>query len=144
MNLLKQILDYGFFEKETIEYEGRKCDTLGLLGSILNQVSGGTETALWGYALRVEVVGEKDGRKVEHVLTHSHPPSDKWGGPRAYAKNVATPLSIGTQLMADGRTKVDSGYRTAYEVYDPIEYFEELKKRSIQVHERVYEYHKVT
>ena len=142
MNMLKQILNYGFFEKETIEYKGRKYDTLGLLGNMLNQVSGGTETVLWGYALRVEVIGERNGREVEHVLTHSHPLSEKWGGTRAYAKNVAIPLSIGAQLMVDGRTKVDSGYHSAYEVYDPVEFFKELKKRSIQVHERVYEYHK--
>lgn len=143
MNMLKQILDYGFFEKETIEYEGRKYGTLALLGNILNQVSGGLETALWGYALRVEVIGERGGRKVEHALTHSHPPSERWGGTRAYAKNVAIPLSIGAQLMVDGRTKVDRGYHSAYEVYDPIEFFKELEKRGIQVHERVHEYHKV-
>jgi saccharopine dehydrogenase-like NADP-dependent oxidoreductase len=143
MNMLKQILDYGFFGKETIEYEGRKCETLDLLGHILHQVSGGTETTLWGYALRVEVIGKRDGRKAEHVLTHSHPPSEKWGGIRAYAKNVAIPLSIGAQSMADGRTEVDSGYHSAYEVYDPIEFFKELRRRGIQVHERVHEYHRV-
>ncbi|KON28996.1 hypothetical protein AC482_07345 [miscellaneous Crenarchaeota group-15 archaeon DG-45] len=141
MDLLKQIIHYGFFEKETIDYNGRKYETLDLLGNMLSQVSGGTETALWGYALRVEVIGRRDGREVEHVLTHSHPPSGRWGGARAYAKNVATPLSIGAQLMVDGRTQVDCGYRTAYEVYDPIEFFTELRKRGIRVHERVYEYH---
>ena len=143
MNMLKQILNYGFFKSETLEYKGRKYYTLDLLGNMLSQVPGGTETALWGYALRVEVIGKRNGKEVEHVLTHSHPPSGKWGGPRAYAKNVATPLSIGTQLMADGRTKVDSGYRTAYEVYNSVEFFEELKKRGIEVHERIHEYHRV-
>lgn len=143
MNILKQILNYGFFEIETIEYEGRKFDTLDLLGNMLNQVVGGTETVLWGYSLRVEVIGKRNGREVEHVLTHSHPLSEKWGGPRAYAKNVAIPLSIGAQLMVDGRAKVESGYRSAYEVYDPVEFFKELKKRGIQVHESVHEYHKV-
>jgi saccharopine dehydrogenase-like NADP-dependent oxidoreductase len=143
MNMLKQILDYGFYEKETTEYKGRKYDTLDLLGNMLSQVPGGTETDLWGYALRVEVVGKRKGREVEHVLTTSHPPSEKWGGTRAYAKNVAIPLSIGAQLIVNGRTKVDSGYRSAYEVYDPTEFFKELKKRGIQVHERVYEYHKL-
>jgi saccharopine dehydrogenase-like NADP-dependent oxidoreductase len=143
MNMLKQILNYGFFEKETIEYKGQKFDTLDFLGNMLNQVAGGTETVLWGYALRVEVIGKRNGREVEHVLTHSHPLSEKWGGPRAYAKNVAIPLSIGAQLMVDGRAKVDSGYRSAYEVYDPVEFFKELKKRGIQVHESVHEYHKV-
>jgi saccharopine dehydrogenase-like NADP-dependent oxidoreductase len=143
MNMLKQILDYGFYEKETIEYKGQKFNTLDLLGSMLSQVPGGIETDLWGYALRVEVLGRRKGRKVEHVLTTSHPPSEKWGGKRAYAKNVGIPLSIGAQLIVNGRIKVDSGYRTAYEVYDPLEFFNELKKRGIIIHERVYEYHEV-
>jgi saccharopine dehydrogenase-like NADP-dependent oxidoreductase len=143
MDMLKQILNYGFFEKETIEYEGRKYNTLSLLGSMLSQVSGGTETPLWGYALRVEITGQRDGRSVKHVLTHSHPPSEKWGGRRAYAKNVALPLSIGAQLLADGKTKVDSGYHSAFEVYDPVEFFGQLKMRGIQIHERVHEYHTV-
>ena len=140
MDMLRQILDYGFFEKETIEYRGREYETMDLLGNMLSQVRGGTETALWGYALRVEVIGRRNGREVEHVLTHSHPPSEEWGGTRAYAKNVAIPLSIGAQLMADGGTEADSGYRTAYEVYDPVEFFKELEKRGIQVHERVSAY----
>jgi len=140
MDMLRQILDYGFFEKETMKYRGREYETMDLLGSMLSQVPGGTETALWGYALRVEVIGRRNGREVEHVLTHSHPPSEEWGGTRAYAKNVAIPLSIGAQLMTDGRAEVESGYRTAYEVYDPVEFFKELEKRCIQVHERVSAY----
>jgi hypothetical protein len=114
-----------------------------LLGRILSQVPGGTETDLWGYALRVEVIGKRNSRKVEHVLTHSHPPFEKWDRTRAYGKNVAIPLSIGAQLMARKRTKIESGYRSAYEVYDPLDFFRELQKRGIQIHERVYEHHKV-
>jgi len=113
------------------------------LGDMLSQLPGGTRTPLWGYALRVEVVGERDGRKVEYVLTTSHPPSDEWGGTRAYAKNVAIPLSIGTQLIVNGKARVNSGYRSAYEVYDAMEFFKELKKRGIAIHERVYEYRKL-
>jgi lysine 6-dehydrogenase len=140
MDMLRQILRYGFFQKQSIDYNGTKHNTMDLLGAMLSQVPGGTETDLWGYALRVEVIGKRSGREVEHVLTHSHPPSQEWGGTRAYAKNVAIPLSIGAQLIANGRTKLKSGYRSAYEVYDPVEFFKELQKRGILVHERVYEY----
>ncbi len=144
MDMLRQILNYGFFEKQEIVYNGTKYNTMDLLGVVLSQVPGGTETDLWGYALRVEVLGKRSDRQVEHVLTHSHPPSQEWGGARAYAKNVAIPLSIGTQLIADERTKFKSGYRSAYEVYDPVEFFGELRKRGIQIHERVHEDHIVS
>jgi lysine 6-dehydrogenase len=140
MDMLRQILRYGFFETESIEYNGTRYNTMDLLGTMLSQVPGGTETDLWGYALRVEVIGKRSGKQVEHVLTHSHPPSHEWGGTRAYAKNVAIPLSIGTQLIANGRTRLRSGYRSAYEVFDPVEFFKELEKRGFQIHERVYEY----
>ncbi len=80
MNMLRQILDYKFFGKETIEYRGRKYETMDLLCGMLNQIPGGMETDLWGYALWVEVIGKRSGREVKHVLTHSHPPSEEWGG----------------------------------------------------------------
>ncbi len=62
---------------------------------------------------------------------------------RAYAKNVAIPLSIGTQFIIKGKAKVDRGCCSAYEVFDPVEFFKELEKRGIQVHERVHEYQKL-
>jgi len=143
MEVLKQLVDFGIFEQKTINHKGQNFNTLELLGDIFSQLPGGTRTPLWGYALRVEVIGERDGRKVEYVLTTSHPPSDEWGGTRAYAKNVATPLSIGTQLIIKGKAKVNSGYCSTYEIFDPVEFFKELKKRGIAVHERVYEYRKL-
>lgn len=143
MEFLRQLIDYGIFQKKTIDHKGQRYETLELLGDMLSQLPRGTSTPLWGYALRVEVVGERNRRAVQRVLTTTHPPSEKWGGARAYAKSVGIPLSIGTQLIANGKTKVSIGYRSAYEVFDPIEFFKELKKRGIEVHERVYEYRKL-
>jgi saccharopine dehydrogenase-like NADP-dependent oxidoreductase len=143
MDFLKQLIDYGVFEKKTIRHKGNELVTLELLGDMLSQLPRGTKAALWGYALRVEVIGDRKGRKVKHVLTTSHPPSDEWGRTRAYAKNVAIPLSIGTQLIINGKAKVDKGYWSAYKLYDPMEFFKELKKRGIEVHERVEEYGKL-
>lgn len=143
MEVLKQLVDFGVFEQKTIKHKGQQLNTLDLLGDMLSQLPGGTKTPLWGYALRVEVVGERDGRKVEYVLTTSHPPADEWGGTRAYAKNVALPLSIGTQLIMKSKAKVSSGYCSAYETYDTMEFFKELEKRGIAVHERVHEYRKL-
>jgi saccharopine dehydrogenase-like NADP-dependent oxidoreductase len=142
MDLLKQLLDYGIYEKETISYQGQEINTLDLIGNILSQLPRGKKTPLWGFAVHVKVVGKRDGSTVEHVLTTSHPPTESWGGDRAYAKMVGIPMSIGAQLIITGKTKVDSGPRTAFEVYDPAEFFKELKKRGIQIHEKLYEYRK--
>ena len=142
MELLKQLIDLGVYEQKSIEHKGKKFETMALIGDMLKQLPRGTKTELWGYALKVYVIGERDGREVKHVLTTSHTPSDEWGGTRAYAKNVAIPMSIGTQLILKGKAGVNKGYCSAYEVYDPVEFFSELKKRGIQVHERIYEYRK--
>jgi len=143
MEFLKQIIDFGAFDKKTITHKGKKWVTLQVLADLLSQLPRGTRTALWGYALRVEVVGQKDGWEVRHILTTSHPPFEKWGRSRAYAKNVAIPMSIGTQLILNGRAKVKKGYCSAFEVFEPKEFFAELSKRGIHVQEKVQRYKKL-
>ena len=102
----------------------------------------GRETELYGYALHVEVVGTRDGRRVEHVLTHTHPRSDGtrkgWEKLRAYTRCVAIPLAIGTRLILEGKVK-STGTVTPEAAFDPAVVFEELKKREILVHEKIRE-----
>jgi len=143
MELLKQLIDFGIFEEKTITHKGRKLNTLEIVGDLLYQLPRGQRTALWGYALHIEVKGKRGGKDVQHVLTTSHPYFEKWGNTRAYAKCVAIPLSIGTQLMIQGKTRIDKGYHCAYEIFYPEEFFYELKQRGIEVHERIYEYCKI-
>ena len=140
MELLKQLIDFGVFEKQEIFHKGGEVKVLDIVGDLLHQLRRGTKTQLWGYALNVEIIGKREDKNVKYVLKTSHPEFKKWGGERAYAKNVAIPMSIGTQMMLAGKTKVSSGYHTAYEVFEPIEIFKELSKRDILVHENVYEY----
>ncbi|KXA88988.1 hypothetical protein AKJ40_00290 [candidate division MSBL1 archaeon SCGC-AAA259M10] len=134
MNMLKQMLDYGFFDTDKIEYKDEEYETLDLFAHILHQVPGGQETPLWGYALRVEVHGEKNDEKIKYILTHSHPAMEEWGGKRTYAKNVAIPMSIGAQMIQKGKIQANKGYHTAFETFKPEEFFQELKKRGIRVH----------
>jgi len=42
----------------------------------------------------------------------------------------------------DKKTINHKGYHCAYEIFDPIDFFAELKKRGIQVYERRHEYRK--
>ena len=143
MELLKQLIDFGVFEKQEIFHKGGEVKVLDIVGDLLHQLRRGTKTQLWGYALHVEIIGKREDKNVKYVLKTSHPEFKKWGGERAYAKNVAIPMSIGTQMMLAGKTKVSSGYHTAYEVFEPIEIFKELSKRGIMVHENVYEYKQI-
>lgn len=143
MELLKQLIDFGAFDKKEILHKGDKLNVLDVLGDLLHQLPRGTKTEIWGYALNVEVIGKRESKDVKYVMKTSHPPFKNWGGERAYAKNVAIPMSIGTQLMLAGKTRVSSGYHTAYEIFEPLEFFKELAKRGILVHENVYEYRQV-
>jgi saccharopine dehydrogenase-like NADP-dependent oxidoreductase len=113
---------------------------LEIVGDLLHQLPRGRRTSLWGYALHVDVRGKRSGKEVRHVLTTSHPHFEEWGGTRAYAKCVAIPMSIGTQLMLSGKIKVNKGYHCAYEIFEPLDFFQQLKMRGIQVHERTNEY----
>jgi len=144
MELLKQLIDFGIYKKKILKHKGQKLNTLEIVGDILYQLPRGQRTALWGYALHIEVKGKRAGKEVQHILTTSHPYFKEWGNTRAYAKNVAIPLSIGTQLMLQGKTRVNKGYHCAYEIFYPKDFFNELKKRGIEVHENIHEYCKLS
>jgi saccharopine dehydrogenase-like NADP-dependent oxidoreductase len=144
MELLKQLIDFGVFDKKEIIHQGSKINVLDIVGDLLHQLPRGTRTEMWGYALNVEVIGKRDDKNLKYVMKTSHPEFKKWGGARAYAKNVAIPMSIGTQLMLAGKVKVSSGYHPAYEIFEPIEFFNELAKRGILVHETVHACRQIT
>ena len=100
----------------------------------------GTETELYGYALHIEVVGTKDGKKVQHILTHTHPKSDGsvpgWEKLRAYTRNVGIPMSVAVQLIAKGKAK-DTGLLIPEYAFEPKDVFDELEKRGIYIHEEI-------
>jgi len=73
------------------------------------------------------------------TLKNRHPPMEEWGGRRAYAKNVGIPLSIGAQMIAEG--KVDKlGVLPPEGVFDPEEFFKELAKRGIDIDAKIEQY----
>ena len=100
------------------------------------------ETALWAYGLVVEVYGRRDGRDVGIKLWNRHPSMEEWGGKAAYYKNIAIPLSIGAQMIGRGDVEV-KGVVPPETAIDPDIFFAELRKRSIEIHEQVEEYHVV-
>lgn len=102
----------------------------------------GRETDLYGYALHVEVAGARAGRRVQHTLTHRHPPSDgsvpERAGLRAYTRNVGIPLAIGAVMLAEGRVP-GTGVLTPEEAFKPETVFKELQRRRLFIDEEVVE-----
>lgn len=94
----------------------------------------GDQTELWGYSVQVEVAGILRGHDVLYRFVTSHPPMDKWGGQRAYAKNVGIPLSIGAQMLAEGKAK-KNGVDGAETMLPAEEFVIELRKRDFVINE---------
>ncbi|MCI0764846.1 saccharopine dehydrogenase C-terminal domain-containing protein [Bacillus sp. TL12] len=141
MKLVRALYDYGILRNDTIEVNGKGIGIMDCISNYLLQSKEGQETAVYGYALHVEVIGEKNGQKVQHVLYHTHPTSDgsveEWENLRAYTRNVGIPFGIATELIAKGEVK-ESGVVTPEEAFqNPKIIFDELEKRGIHIHEEV-------
>ncbi|PFA18896.1 saccharopine dehydrogenase [Bacillus cereus] len=141
MKLVRALYDYGILRNDTIEVNGKGIGIMDCISNYLLQSKEGQETAVYGYALHVEVIGEKNGQKVQHILYHTHPTSDGsvegWENLRAYTRNVGIPFGIATELIANGEVK-EPGVVTPEEAFqNPKIIFDELEKRGIHIHEEV-------
>jgi saccharopine dehydrogenase-like NADP-dependent oxidoreductase len=140
MELIKALYEWGFMRNDQVKAGGVEVGIMDAIGSYLIQAPEGQTTDLYGYALHVEVIGTKDGRKVHHILTHTHPKSDGsvegWEKLRAYTRCVGIPMAIGTQMIASGKVK-GKGVVIPEFAFDPSEVFKELKKRQIFIHEKI-------
>jgi len=143
MRLAKALLDWGFYSEEPVTIKGVQITPYEAIYELLLQLPESKQTPLWAYGLVVEVKGKRDGREVKVTLWNRHPPQEEWGGPAAYYKNIAIPLSIGAQMIARGDVKV-KGVVPPETAFEPGIFFAELHKRGIEVHERVEEYHVIT
>ncbi|WP_203362595.1 saccharopine dehydrogenase C-terminal domain-containing protein [Bacillus sp. REN10] len=143
MRLVKALYEYGILQNTPIHVNEKEIGIMDCISQYLIQSEEGQTTELYGYSLHVEVEGEKDGKKVNHTLYHTHPASDGsvpgWEKLRAYTRNVATPFAIAAHLIANGYVK-KKGVITPEEAFtNPAIIFEELEKRGIFVHEEVKE-----
>ena len=140
MQLAKTMLAWGLYSEETVSVKGAKGTPLEFMHDILLQLPATKETPLWAYGLVVEVFGKRGGRDVKVKLWNRHPAMEEWGGKAAYYKNIAIPLSIGAQMIARGDVKA-RGVVPPETAIDPLVFFVELRKRGIEIHEKVEEYH---
>jgi saccharopine dehydrogenase-like NADP-dependent oxidoreductase len=140
MRLLRALYEWGVLRNDQVYVDDREVGVLDAVFAHCLQSPEGRETDLYGYALHVEVTGMKDGQAMQHVLTHTHPPSDgsvdDWARLRAYTRCVGIPLSIGAQLIAAGKAR-GTGAVAPELAFEAAEVFAELKRRQILVHHEV-------
>jgi saccharopine dehydrogenase-like NADP-dependent oxidoreductase len=84
--------------------------------------------------VQVEVTGRLNGHRVVCRFVTSHPPMEGWGGQRAYSKNVGIPLSIGAQMLAEGKA-MKKGIDGVETMLPAEEFVTELRKRDIVINE---------
>ena len=140
MALVRTLYDWGFMRNDKIKINGVETGILDAIANYLLQSEEGQTTDLYGYALHVEVTGNREGKKYRHVLTHTHPASDGsvkgWEKLRAYTRCVGIPMSIGAQMIGKGKTS-GSGVTAPELAFDPSAVFKELARRGIMVHEKI-------
>ena len=136
--LSRGLYDYGILKNPKVRVGNAEVGLMTLIGDYLVNSEQGKTTALYGYALHVEVVGVKDGCRKRGVLYHTHPASDGsvegWEGLRAYTRNVGIPLAIAAEQLAKGAVR-KTGILIPEEAFAPQVIFSELKKRGIEMHE---------
>lgn len=142
MRLMKAIVESGLLGEESITVNDVQTTPVEVVRALLIQLSESKENPLWAYGLVVDVFGKRDGRNVRVKLWNRHPPQEAWGGSAAYFKNIGIPLSIGAQLIASGDV-THRGVIPPETALEPDTFFAELARRSIEIHERIEEYHVV-
>ena len=142
MRLLHALNEWGMLRNDRVRVGEREVGILDAIFAHCQQSPEGQETELYGYALHVEVTGQKGDQPVRRLLTHTHPASDgsveDWAGLRAYTRCVGIPLAIGAQLIAAGKSR-GTGAVAPEVAFDPATVFQELKRRQIVVHHHVSE-----
>jgi saccharopine dehydrogenase-like NADP-dependent oxidoreductase len=136
MRLAKAMLESGLYSEEKIVVKGIETTAFEMMHEILLQIPESKQTPLWAYGLVVEVLGKKDGRPLRFTYWNRHPPQEEWGGPAAYYKNIAIPLSIGAQMIGRGDVKA-RGVVPPETALDPEIFIGELAKRRIEIHTQV-------
>ncbi len=134
MRIAKVMLDWGLYSDQPVTIKGLESTPFDIMFDLLLEVPGTKQTKIWAYGLVVEVFGKVDGKPVKDRLWSEHPPQEEWGGPAAYYKNIAIPLSIGASMITDGEVSA-RGVVPPESAYDPGRFFEELQKRGIVVKE---------
>lgn len=140
MELLNSLHHYGFLRNDKIALNGHSFGIMDAIGEYLFQSDEGHMSPQFGYSLHVDITGIKEGKRFQHILTHTHPRSDGsaegWENLRAYTRNVGIPLAVAVILISKGIYEC-TGVKSPENVLEPAFVFEELKKRDIHIHSEI-------
>lgn len=132
MRLVQTLHDYGLYTSQPISFNGTEIQPVEFIKNYLLTAPEGDNEDIWAYSIQVEVTGLLKGYKVCSRLVSQHPPMEQWGGRRAYSKNVGIPLSIGAQLLANGKAK-KYGMDGVETMLPANEFINELRKRDFAI-----------
>jgi saccharopine dehydrogenase-like NADP-dependent oxidoreductase len=136
MRLVRAMLEAGLYGEQPVRICGVQTTPLDAMYELLLQLPESKDTPLWAYGLAVEVRGRQQGRERTIELWNDHPHPDEWGGPAAYYKNIAIPLSIGAQMIA-GRQVRSRGVVPPETAFAPEPFIRQLAARGIDVKQRL-------
>ena len=134
MSLVRALYDYGIYQDQPLPYEGSQIQPFEFLKHYLLNVPQGDQTEIWGYSVQVEVIGRLKENRVLYRAVTSHPPMETWGGRRAYSKNVGIPLSIGAQMVAEGKV-LKKGVDGIETMLPSEEFVAQLRRRDFVINE---------
>jgi saccharopine dehydrogenase-like NADP-dependent oxidoreductase len=134
MDLVRTLYKYGIYTAEETVHNGSRIVPLEFIKHYLLSAPQGDQTELWGYSVQVEVIGTLRDYDVLYRFVTSHPPMNRWGGHRAYSKNVGIPLSIGAQMVAQGKA-IKKGVDGIETMLPAGDFVEELRKRDFVINE---------
>ncbi len=140
MQLVRALYDWGFLRNDPVDLGSAEVGIMDAIAAYLLHAPEGRETELYGYALHVEVIGSREGERVRHIMTHTHPASDGsepgWEKLRAYTRCVGIPMGVAAELIMAGRA-TGRGVLIPEKVFNPPDVFDALARRGIEIHETV-------
>ncbi len=134
MGLVKTLHDFGMYASGPVRFEGREIQPLEFIRHYLLNSAEGDQTDFWGYSVQVEVSGRLSGNRVLCRFVTCHPPMETWGGQWVYAKNVGISLSVGAQIISEGKA-MKKGVDGAETMLPAEEFINELRKRDFVINE---------
>lgn len=138
MAIMGALMRAGLLSERMVHLNGAEIPAIEAVRALLAGSPFSLENPVWGYGLVVEVLGERQGRRLKCTYRSHHPRQDQWGGQSAYFKNVGIPLSIGAQLVASGAVAA-RGVRPPELSLPTGPFFDALSRRGITVEEEIVE-----
>jgi saccharopine dehydrogenase-like NADP-dependent oxidoreductase len=138
MELMGALLRGGLLAGATLDLGGVQLSVKEVVRALLAASPALRESEQWAYGLVVEAQGERGGRRATCLYRSRHPPAERWGGPRAYYKNVGLPLAVGAELIASGQAR-GPGVLPPEQALPVERFFQELAAREIFVDETLTE-----